>query len=156
MAFLGVAFYPADRLSLEVDGIWTGWSTYDELTIHYGDPILPDVKSTTKDKKWNDVWRLQVGVEYEALDWLDLRLGYVWDNSPVPGKTADYLVPTDDRHLYSFGCGLHQGDWAVDLSYTYLHIESRSVNARPADGVLDSRFEDGYVHLIGFSLSYRF
>lgn len=156
MAFLGVTFYPVDRLSLEVDGVWTGWSTYDELTIHYSDPILPGTKSTTKDKKWDDVWRLQVGVEYKALDWLDLRLGYVWDKSPIPGETADYLVPTNDRHLFSVGCGIHQGDWTVDLSYTYLDIESRSVRARRKDGVLDSRFEDGYVHLIGLSLTYRF
>lgn len=156
MLFFGAVFYPVDRLSLEVDGVWTRWSTYDELTIHYRDPILPGVKSITKEKKWDDVWRLQVGVEYKALNWLDLRLGYVHDNSPIHGETADYLVPANDRHLYNFGCGLHWDQWTVDLSYTYLDIESRSVSARPEDGVLDSRFKDGHVDLIGSSVSYKF
>jgi long-chain fatty acid transport protein len=154
--FLGAVFYPVDRLSLELDGVWTRWSTYDELTIHYRDPILPGVKSITKEKKWDDVWRVQIGVEYKALDWLDLRLGYVYDDSPIPRETADYLVPANDRHLYNFGCGLHWGQWTADLSYTYLDIESRSVSPRPEDGVLDSRFKDSHAHLIGSSVSYNF
>lgn len=157
---LGAVFYPVDRLSIEVDSVWTRWSTYDELTIHYSDsildPISPGVRSSTKDKKWNDVWRLQVGAEYKALDWLDLRLGYVYDDSPIPRETADYLVPANDRHLYNLGCGLHWGQWTADLSYTYLDIESRSVSARPEDGVLDSRFKDSDAHLIGSSVSYNF
>jgi len=156
MVFLGVAFNPVDRLSMEVGGVWTGWSTYEALTIHYGDPILPGVKSSTKDKKWNDVWRLQVGAEYKMSDWLDLRLGYVRDNSPIPDETADYLLPADDRHLYNFGCGLHMGHWTLNLSYAYLDVDSRTVNARPEDGILHSRFEDGYSHLIGSSVSYKF
>ena len=156
MLFLGAVFYPTERLSLEVDGVWTRWTTYDELTIHYSDSILPGVNSSTKDKQWNDVWRLQVGAEYKALDWLDVRLGYVHDESPIPSETAGYLVPANDRNLYSLGCGIRVGLWTVDLSYTYLNIESRSVSARPEDGVLDSRFKDGHAHLIGSSVSYRF
>jgi len=156
MLFFGAVVHPMDRLSLELDGIWSRWSTYDELTIYYRDPILPGVNSITKDKRWNDVWRVQVGVEYKALDWLDLRLGYVYDDSPVPRETADYLLPTNDRHLYSIGCGILLGRWTVDLSYTYLDMESRSVSARPGDGVLDSRFKDSDAHLIGSSLSYKF
>lgn len=156
MVFLGVAFNPVDLLSLELGGVWTGWSTYEALTIHYSDPILLGIKSSTKDKKWSDVWRLQVGAEYKTSDWLDLRLGYVRDNSPIPGETADYLLPANDRHVYNFGCGLHRGHWTLDLSYAYLDVESRTVNARPKDGILHSRFEEGYSHLIGSSVSYKF
>lgn len=160
MLFCGAVFHLMDRLSLELDGIWTRWSTYDELTIHYRDPILdpilPDVRSSTKDKRWNDVWRVQVGFEYKAQDWLDLRLGYVYDDSPVPRETVDYLLPTNDRHLFNLGCGILLDQWTVDLSYTYMYMEGRSVSARPEDGVLDSRFKDSDAHLIGFSLSYNF
>ncbi len=156
MLFFGAVVHLVDRLSLELDCIWTRWSTYDELTMHYRDPTSLGVNSITKDKRWNDVWRVQVGVEYKALDWLDLRLGYVHDDSPIPGETADYLLPTNDRHLYSIGCGILLGRWTVDLSYTYLDMKGRSVSARPGDGVLDSRFKDSDAHLIGSSVSYRF
>jgi len=77
MVFVGLVFYPVDRLSLEISGVWTGWSTYDRFTVDYTDPILPGLDSVTQDKHWNDVWRLQLGAEYQALDWFDLRLGYV-------------------------------------------------------------------------------
>ncbi|MDY6952263.1 MAG: outer membrane protein transport protein, partial [Thermodesulfobacteriota bacterium] len=162
MLFLGVTFYPSDRWSLEVDAIWNGWSSYDQLCIVCDDIIYIDpstgqpVQGSTTVKDWDDVWRFQIGVEYAATDWLDLRLGYVFDESPIPDATVDYLVPADDRHLYNIGCGMHWDEWIVDLSYTYLAIESRSVDARPQDGIFNSKFEDGVTHLFGVSLSYVF
>jgi long-chain fatty acid transport protein len=156
MVFVGLVFYPVDRLSLEIDGVWTRWSTYDQFTVDYTDPILPGLDSVTQDKHWNDVWRLQLGAEYQALDWLDLRLGYVQDNSPIPADTADYLVPSNDRHVYAMGCGIHWGSWAGDLSYSYVDSESRSVAPRPEEGILDARFEDGYAHMFALSVSCRF
>ncbi len=39
--FLGAAFYPIKDLSLEVDAIWTRWSTYNELAISYGTAPVP-------------------------------------------------------------------------------------------------------------------
>jgi long-chain fatty acid transport protein len=156
MVFVGLAFYPVDRLSLEIDGVWTRWSTYDQFTVEYQDAILPGVDRLTQDKDWNNVWRLQLGAEYQALKWLDLRLGYVRDNSPIPAQTADYLVPSDDRHVYAMGCGIHRGPWNWDLSYSYVDSENRSVAARPEEGVLDARFEDGHAHMFGVSISRRF
>jgi long-chain fatty acid transport protein len=156
MVFVGLTFYPVDRLSLEIDGVWTRWSAYDQFTVDYTDPILPGLDSVTQDKHWNDVWRLQLGAEYQALDWLDLRLGYVQDNSPIPADTADYLVPSNDRHVYAMGCGIHWGSWAGDLSYSYVDSESRSVAPRPEEGILDARFEDGYAHMFALSVSCRF
>ena len=156
MVFVGLAFYPLGRLSLEIDGVWTGWSTYDKFTVDYRDPILPGLDSVTRDKQWNDVWRLQLGAEYQALDWLDFRLGYVRDNSPIAAETADYLVPSNDRHVYTMGCGIHWGRWIGDLSYSYVVSENRSVVARPEEGILDARFEDGYAHMFGFSIGRGF
>jgi long-chain fatty acid transport protein len=162
MLFMGVTFYPADRWSVELNAIWTGWSTYDKLCIVCDDVIAFDpstgqpIQGSTTDKDWDDVWRFQIGLEYEATDWLDLRLGYVFDESPIPDDTADYLVPADDRHLYSIGCGMHWDSWVLDLSYTYLDIEERSVDARLDEGIWQSEFEDGYTHLFGISIAYTF
>ena len=78
-----------------------------------------------REKDWDDVWRFQIGLEYKANDWLDLRLGYVFDESPIPDEWADYLIPTNDRQLYSIGCGMHWDTWIVDLSYTYLDQNKR-------------------------------
>mgnify|MGYP001766715388 CR=1 FL=1 len=149
---LGVVFMPTEKLSLEVGALRTGWSSYDQLKIKFDDPTVLGPESTSE-KDWDDVWRYQCGVEYKLSDRLDLRVGYTYDEEPIPGDTVDYLVPANDRQLYSIGCGYHVKDWTLDLSYTYLTIRDRDVDARMDDGVLPSKFRDGETHLLGVSLS---
>lgn len=156
MLFLGVGLRPMDRLRVELGAIWTGWSSYRELTINYDDAILPGRTSVTKEKNWKDVWRVSIGAEYRVTDWMDLRASYIFDESPIPDSTVDYLVPANDRHMVGFGTGFRWNAWALDLSYTYLMIEDRTVAARIADGVYQSKFENGDAHLIGVSVGYKF
>ncbi|NTW37319.1 MAG: transporter, partial [Syntrophobacteraceae bacterium] len=57
------------------------------------------------------------------------------------------------------GPGIHWCGWTLDLSYTYLLVTDRTVDATgrfPVDRVLDSEFEDGHAHLIGLSVSHQF
>ncbi len=158
MLFMGIAFKPIDRLSMEVGATWTRWSLYNTLSIDYEiDPMgsgRPAAYGSIKD--WRDAWRFQIGAEYRLLDWLDLRGGYTYDETPDPNARVDYLVPANDRHLFALGSGAHWGNWTFDLSYTYLHIVERHVSARPADSVLESDFENGHAHLIGASVGYKF
>lgn len=173
MYFFGLMVKPIERLSVEVGATLTRWSVYKSLTVTFDDPFLtievPDAASSvqsrahtvpinqvSKAKNWTDAWRYQVGIEYKATDWLDLRLGYLFDETPDPNNTADYLVPASDRHLYNGGLGFHWNAWTLDVSYTYLDIERRQIEARLQDGVFKSTFENGDAHLIGLSLSYKF
>ena len=149
---LGVVLMPTDKLSLECGAVRTGWSSYDQLTIKFDDPTMLGPEATSV-KDWNDVWRYQFGVEYKLTEQFDLRVGYVYDEEPTPGETADYLVPANDRQLYSVGCGYHVKDWTLDLSYTYLSIRDRKVDARMEDGVFPSEFTDGDAHMVGVSVS---
>lgn len=158
----GLAVYPMDKLSVEVGTTYTLWSKYDELTIDFGDPILPSATpdQLSSPKNWNDVWRFNVGVEYAALDWLDLRLGYVFDQSPVPDGTIDYLLPDSDRHLFSGGLGFHKDNWALDMSYSYLMFEDRDIEGRKdslgRDEVFDGKVKDAHAHIAGLSFTYKF
>ena len=149
---LGVVFMPTDKLSVELGALRTGWSSYDQLVIKFDDPSMLGPESTTL-KDWNDVWRYMCGIEYKLTDQFDLRVGYVYDEEPIPGDTVDYLVPANDRQLYSVGCGYHVKDWTFDLSYTYLSIRDRKIDARLDDGVLESWITDADTHLVGVSVS---
>lgn len=159
----GVAVYPMDKLSIEVGAIYTLWSKYDELKINFGDDVIPInnnpfnlTDETTSPKNWNDVWRFNVGVEYAALDWLDLRLGYVYDNTPVPDDTIDYLLPDSDRQIFSTGLGFHKDNWAVDVNYSYLLFADRDIDGRAADFVYDGEVNDADCHIAGVSFTYKF
>lgn len=156
---LGLALYPVDKLSIELGAIYTLWSKYDALTINFGKPVIPTrtglVDQSSQKKNWKDVWRLNLGVEYAALDWLDLRAGYVFDQSPLRGSTIDYMVPANDRHLFNGGLGFHWDNWNLDLSYTYLKIMDRNIKGRD-DGVLDGKIRNADAHIMGVSVGYKF
>jgi len=74
---MGVMIKPMDRLSLELDAVWTKWSAYKSLIIEYGDPLFGVRGEVEGIKKWHDTWRFQFGAEYALTDNVDLRAGYV-------------------------------------------------------------------------------
>lgn len=146
----GICYRPNKWVSYEVDAIWTGWSSYKELFLQI-DNGLPDMPFP---KDWEDTWRYQFGVEFQMQgDW-QLRLGYVYDNTPVPDSTVDFMVPGSDRQIFSIGAGWTRGNWGFDFSYSYLKIDDRITPVTsPAGGAV---FRDGDTDLIGFSVTYRF
>jgi long-chain fatty acid transport protein len=156
----GVAIYPIEKFSVEIGGVYTLWSKYDELKINYGDAVVPRpgpvlVDQTLSPKNWEDVWRFNIGAEYAVLDWLDLRAGYVFDQSPVQDDTIDYMVPANDRHLFNGGVGFHWDNWMVDVNYTYLMIMDRDIDGRD-DGVRDGEIDNADAHMVGLSVGYKF
>lgn len=154
--FLGVSVTPVKKLSIEAGAVRTGWGSYDELALDLDDPTLLGTSRVSVPKDWDDVWRYAVGVEYELTKKWDLRLGYVYDPEPGPDRTADYMIPASDRQLFSVGAGCQWDRWTLDISYTYLDVDSRTIAARPAEGVLDSEFDEGDAHILGVSLSTAF
>jgi len=156
MVFAGINWKALPNLSVGGGVYWTRWSTYDQLQVNYATQILPGVAQSTSVKNWNDVYRFMIGLEWKATNWMDVRLGYAYDQSPVPDETVDYILPDNDRNMYSLGVGFHQNAWLVDLSYTYIAIKDRSIAARNADGVLATETKNGGAHLIGFSFGYKF
>jgi long-chain fatty acid transport protein len=157
--FLGAAMYPTKDLSFEVGLIWTRWSTYNSLAIQFGVPPSGVGSSTvTYRKDWQDVVRPFLGVEYKTTDWLDLRAGFAYDQEAINKNYVDYLVPANDRFLFSFGPGFRWQNWTLDISYTYLYIVDRTdIKARGTpDYVLPSSFSNGHANMIGCSLGYKF
>ena len=159
MLFTGIMFKPVDRLSIEFDAVLTRWNTFDQLSFTYAkDPFsgTGNPFTVTSPRNWHDAWRYALGVEYRALDWLDLRASYVYDETPDPAEFINYLTPINDAQAVSLGPGFHWKNWTVDISYTFVFGSDRHVPARPAEGVLESEIKDLREHLIGLSVAYRF
>lgn len=148
----GIAWSPTPKFSIEVDAIWTRWSRFHNLNIH----MPHDLPVSENKKHWKDVWRLSAGVEYQALDWLTLRAGYVYDESPMTEQYRDYLVPTADRHIYSVGVGLKYEQWTLDVAYAYIDAIGRSYRASNRTHVLDSDVKTSTTNVVSVSLSYEF
>ncbi|SBV98530.1 Membrane protein involved in aromatic hydrocarbon degradation [uncultured delta proteobacterium] len=150
----GIAFTPIPELSFEFAATYTRWSSFRDLNIHLPQPI----GESRNHKHWKDVWRLGFGVEYSPLDWLTMRAGYVFDQSPMPtGNNQDYLVPTNDRNIWSLGLGFNWESWTLDLAYAFIDAKSRIYHANAETNVLRSRtHESSATHIGSISLSYRF
>ena len=134
---------------------WTRWDSYQKLQINVS-PNFAGQPQITSNKAWDNVYRFMIGMEWKATENWDFRLGYAFDQAPEPDSTIDYILPDNDRHMYSLGFGYHKNNWALDFSYTLMVIIDREIVARPADRILTSKLTDGTAHLIGFSYTYKF
>ncbi len=152
-AMFGLYMKCTEKLGVEVGAIRTGWSSLDQLAIDFADPSVLGVSQSVEQKDWADVWRYSAGVEYALRERVNLRAGYIYDETPDPDAHADYLIPANDRHAFSVGAGWGTGAWTLDVSYTYVYVMDRSIPGDPTVGVLPSEFENGQAHLLGASVS---
>lgn len=151
--YLGAAWM-WESLTLEFDAHWTEWSTYEKLEVN-----LDTGSSILSEKDWEDVWAYRFGAEYKLNEMFDLRAGLVFDESPIPDRTLDVLVPSGDRWLFTMGLGVHYTKWTFDFAYNIVLDEDRTFDndaGVSAAGTLRGEFKDAYVHIFGFNVSYKF
>jgi long-chain fatty acid transport protein len=138
-AAFGIA-YTFGRLTVEADADWTFWSSYQSLDINRPTvnatvftgatpPTIttPVLRSTSDPKEWEDVCAVRVGAEYRVTDPLALRVGFVYDPTPVPAKTLSPELPDADRLNYMLGVGYKIGKWTIDLAGMYVDKKDRNV-----------------------------
>lgn len=65
--YLGVSYSGMERLILNLEGRW----------LNYGGAAF------YQDIDWRDLWGFSVGLQYSLLSWLDLRVGYLYNNNVV-------------------------------------------------------------------------
>ncbi len=155
----GVNYSPVAPLNIGVQATRTNWSSYDELTIATRGFTNGAMNWTrTSEKQWKDVWRYSVGAEYQVNNALALRGGFVIDKDPVNTNYADFMVPSNDRQIFSLGLG-----WTInktitlDFAYAYLKIRSSNIAARPAEGIFTNAFVNtGHANIFSASANFRF
>jgi long-chain fatty acid transport protein len=136
MASFGVALGLTDRLLIEADVNWTGWSTFDAVPITFVDPFTGGTGSGLPDQEipehWDDAMNYRVGLRWggDAGQW---RLGYVFDESPQPEESVSPLLPDADRHGITVGFGRDAGRLPWDLAFMYLKFDERErdISFRP-------------------------
>ncbi|MBI5520383.1 MAG: outer membrane protein transport protein [Desulfovibrio sp.] len=147
---LGVAYKPNKDWKIEADATFTQWQDYEKLEYNFENQA-----DTTSWKNWRNVWRFQLGGEYMAKDWLALRAGFVWDQDPIRKGYEDYMLPTNDRKIYSLGFGILQDKLTYDFSLMYLVNNDRSLdsnaNLKGATQITNSK-----AYMAGISIGYKF
>ncbi len=149
MFSVGLAWEPTPDWTYAIDGIFTGWSAFEKLPLHFAsDPSLDrDII-----ENYHDTYAVRVGAEHR-LERYTYRLGYYFDPAAAPAESVTPLLPDASRHGATVGLGLVRGKWTIDAYNLFLFVEKRSTETRERDG-FDGVYKS-YVNAFGASLAYH-
>lgn len=122
MASLGLGFRLSDRMMLETDINWTGWSSFDVLVIDFVNDDLPDAE---RPQGWDDVFNYRVGVSLDTAAGNQWRFGALYDETPQPEEAVSPLLPDNNRTGVSVGYGYNGSKLTWDVALLYLHMTER-------------------------------
>ena len=127
-----------------------GWSSYDELTVKYDDPVGGATESTVE-RNFEDSSSLRFGFEYLVNDDWAVRAGYLRDNNAVPDANLEPSLPEGDRNLYSFGVGYTIDNLTIDAFFMLLQQDDREID--DSVYVFNGKYT-GSANLFGISFGY--
>ena len=162
-AYLGLA-WTHGPLTLEFDAQWTDWSSFNKLAAKFNKPVAGQPGLTVVED-WHDSWGYRFGAQFAVNQYLDVRAGIAYDESPIPNKSVSPRIPGGDRWIYAMGLGGHFKEFSADLAYQYVDAESVKMGSTAGEdaiadntpvGPLTGKFKDVDAHIIALNLTYRF
>ena len=156
--FTGLAYQMNDKLVVEIGGRWEGWSRYKELRIDFDQQPSPGISSEIIPKNWKDTLSFNTGAKYSIDPTLDILLGYLYENNPVPDDTFEPSVPASEKHMWSLGAAKRFGSVNTAITYLYGKYNDRNKNnAVGADFGLNANGEyEQDTHMLGISVNVEF
>lgn len=154
MASFGVAYAFTDRLLVEADVNWTGWSSFDEVLIDFTGGATNSLPDATIPEHWDDAMNYRVGLRWGGPQgqW---RIGYVFDETPQPEEAVSPLLPDADRDGITLGFGRDAGRLSWDLAVMYLQFDERTRGRSfPDEGPFFGTYQNT-AYLFGLTLGWR-
>ncbi len=149
--FAGVAYKVSEKLTLEADYQYVGWSSYKELKVDF----KANNSSSVAPKNYQDTYIARLGGEYD-LGCLKLRGGLYFDHSPVKTEHLEPLLPDADRIGYNVGFGYQlTKNLNVDMSYLFIKFFDRKAENTIPENSFDGTYKS-IANLIGLDLEYTF
>lgn len=154
---------PVKGLTTEIDYVWWGWSSYDELLIEFDQPVtalqserFPEGRGIASERNFDDTWQIRFGAEYTELpvEGLTVRGGIAYDKNPIPEEYVDPTLPDSDRLLFSGGVSYSLTEYLdIDASYIFIRAEQRRVEGTESgiDGIYNT-----YANLPGIGITMKF
>jgi long-chain fatty acid transport protein len=113
----GIAYRAGERWTVAADFAWFNWEKMDSLPVTFEDTALTNrLGNPTFRFGWKNTVRFSGGLMFNPRESWSFRMGYSFDQSPVPDSTFNPLFPdVGDRHSFSAGVSYLVGGW--ELSY---------------------------------------
>jgi len=130
----GVQFEATDRLRLLADYQFTGWSSFDEIPLEF-----EQLGDRSRKEGYDNTHAVRFGAEYDVVDQLTARAGYLYNTSAAPDEVVTPLLPESDRNQFTIGAGWRPVEtFEVNVSYQLLQQNDRRGRvrgARPGESV---------------------
>ncbi len=142
------------KFALLGDVTWTRWHSFETLRIEFANTNQPDI---VQKEEWNDSFRYSVGFRYQPAEPYVIRLGFAYDQTPIPDANRNPGIPGNDRLVFALGAGLRLLDsMKVDFSYTYNHeLDAQVDQFRPESGRVVGEYQNR-VHILTAQLRWTF
>lgn len=114
-----------DKTRIELNGIWTRWSRYQNLDMSFGGLQAPFDRLNgvhPNYKGWDDGWRYAIGLEHKFSEKYTGMLGYAFDGSCIPYDGGDFMIPTGNRTTYSIGAQYHDDKQTLAVALGWMNV----------------------------------
>lgn len=148
-----------ENLLFEGDLIYTNWGAFETFHMDFDNPSFI-VNSVNLPRQYENTWALRLGAEYRFTDNLTLRGGYLHDQTPVPDRSVDPLLPDATRNGVTMGFTYATGRWNFDVGYMTVSYDTRTVpRANSYPFALNSFVSGSYTNsadLLAFGIGYKY
>jgi long-chain fatty acid transport protein len=119
---IGAYYKLLDNMGIEFDYMWTNWEVFEKIEFKFDDPNL----DATVNEDYENSSTFRVGVHYDINEELQVRAGYIWDETPQPVHSVSPMLPDNDRNDYSIGLGYKMDNMQFDVGYMLVDFGTRS------------------------------
>jgi long-chain fatty acid transport protein len=113
----GVAYNATPELQFEVNAMWLNWKKFKEIRINLPAGFEPSVAP----QDYRNTVTLRVGAEYALpKQKAAVRVGYIYDPTPIPNTTISAILPDADRHDVTAGGSYSLGDYDLHLGLLWV------------------------------------
>lgn len=131
----GVSYDATDRLLLLADYQWTSWSDLGVIPLNFDKDALDD----ERELNYGNTNAFRLGAEYQVLDNLTARAGYLYNTAAAPDETVTPLLPEANRNHVTIGATYRPVD-VLEVSLAYQRLmqgdrQGRVRDVRPGEDV---------------------
>lgn len=149
---VGLSAEIGERTTVNLDVSRVMWETLHQVVFVAENPVTQALVSPIV-RDYGNTWVARLGGERRLNDAWAMRLGYAYDETPIPDETLDPLLPDADRHLVTAGFGYTYGRYSVDAAYSAFFFEDISTSTHQDGFNVDY---ESFSHVVSLAFNCRF
>jgi long-chain fatty acid transport protein len=127
----GVSWQINDDWGTEFVYEYTRWSAFKSLKAKFLSGPLPGFNLP---QNWKNTITLRFGSHYALNPKLELRGGVAVEESPIPSRTLNPVIPDADKLTLNLGVGYKWERFSFDLGYQAVFFNTRRVTNNELEG----------------------